>query len=128
MAYGVLFRKGTKHSIIGAKREVILSAGAIQSPQLLMLSGIGPSQHLKEIKIPVLHHASGVGQNLQDHVGMAGIIYVIDPPHNIPERDKFTLKFSETIKLETIREMILNNSGPLSMTVFSVAMAFINTK
>ncbi|MFT7529511.1 MAG: choline dehydrogenase [Gammaproteobacteria bacterium] len=50
-----------------ADREVILSGGAINSPQLLMLSGIGPEQQLKNVGIPVHHHLSGVGQNLQDH-------------------------------------------------------------
>lgn len=127
MAYGVLFRKGTERFIIGAKREVILSAGAIQSPQLLMLSGVGPSQHLQEMNISVVHHISGVGQNLQDHVGMAGITYIIDPSRNISEQEKLTLKFFEIIELEAITEMVLDNSGPLYMTPFS-GMAFINTK
>ena len=52
----------------GAKKEVILSAGAIQTPRLLMLSGVGDSQHLAEIGVEVRHHLPGVGQNLQDHL------------------------------------------------------------
>lgn len=51
-----------------AKHEVILSAGAIQSPQLLMVSGIGPSTTLNNFIIPVLVDAPGVGQNLKDHL------------------------------------------------------------
>jgi choline dehydrogenase len=47
--------------------EIVLSAGAISSPQLLMLSGIGPADHLKEFGIPVLQDLPGVGQNLRDH-------------------------------------------------------------
>ncbi|MBG1231200.1 GMC family oxidoreductase [Aestuariivirga litoralis] len=54
--------------IIKARREVILSAGAIGSPQLLMLSGIGPSAHLALHGLPVLVDAAEVGQNLQDHL------------------------------------------------------------
>ena len=49
-------------------REIILSGGAINSPHLLMLSGIGPSQQLKQFNIPVIHELLGVGQNLQDHL------------------------------------------------------------
>lgn len=48
--------------------EVILSGGAINSPQLLLLSGIGPGQHLQDMGIPVLHHAPEVGANLADHL------------------------------------------------------------
>ena len=50
-----------------ARREVILCAGAIGSPKLLMLSGIGPADHLRAVGVPLVHHLPGVGQNLQDH-------------------------------------------------------------
>lgn len=59
-------QNGQKHTI-KANKEIILCAGAFQSPQLLMLSGVGPEQHLKEHGIEVLHDLPGVGQNLQDH-------------------------------------------------------------
>jgi choline dehydrogenase len=51
---------------ISAAREIVLSAGAIGSPQLLMLSGIGPRAALADLGIPVVHDSPGVGQNLQD--------------------------------------------------------------
>jgi choline dehydrogenase len=51
-----------------ASKEVILSAGAFCSPQLLMLSGIGPEKELKQHQIPVKHHLAGVGSNLQEHI------------------------------------------------------------
>ena len=50
-----------------ANKEVILSAGSINSPQLLMISGVGPAQHLKDKGIEVIHPLEGVGKNLQDH-------------------------------------------------------------
>ncbi|KAH9878034.1 hypothetical protein J1614_003251 [Plenodomus biglobosus] len=55
-------------SVLTARREVILSAGAFQSPQLLMVSGVGPASQLKKFNIPVIADRRGVGQNMQDHV------------------------------------------------------------
>lgn len=66
-ATGVTFRRhGEVHSVI-ATREVILSAGALESPKLLLLSGIGPAAHLKEMGIPLVKDLP-VGQHLQDHL------------------------------------------------------------
>jgi choline dehydrogenase len=59
--------QGQKQKVF-AEREIILSAGAIGSPQLLMLSGIGPAQHLKSLGISPVHDLPGVGKNLQDHL------------------------------------------------------------
>ncbi len=64
---GVEYRQGGITKTVMARREVILSAGAFQSPQLLMLSGIGDAAELQKHGIPVVHHLPGVGQNLQDH-------------------------------------------------------------
>ena len=61
-ATGVTFRQGDKLHIVRATREVILCGGAINSPQLLLLSGIGPQEHLLEKGIAVAHHLPGVGQ------------------------------------------------------------------
>jgi choline dehydrogenase-like flavoprotein len=70
-ANGVEFRRNGKIESVGARQEVILSSGAFQSPQLLMLSGIGHGPHLKGLGIEVVHHLPGVGQNLQDHIDFA---------------------------------------------------------
>ncbi len=66
-ATGVTGVRGGKREAISA-REVILCGGAINSPQLLMLSGIGPAAHLRKVGIDVVHDAPGVGGNLQDHL------------------------------------------------------------
>ncbi|WP_126173566.1 GMC family oxidoreductase [Altericroceibacterium xinjiangense] len=66
-ASGVEYRQEGPLRQLRARREVILSAGAFHSPQLLMLSGIGPASHLKEIGIDPLVDLPGVGANLQDH-------------------------------------------------------------
>jgi choline dehydrogenase len=55
-----------------AAKEIIVSCGAIKSPQLLMLSGIGPAEHLRQHDIDLVHHLPGVGQNLQDHLAIVG--------------------------------------------------------
>ena len=67
-AVGAEFLHAGKTRQVRARREVILSAGAFGSPQLLMLSGIGPAAHLRQHGIAVLHDLPGVGQNLHDHV------------------------------------------------------------
>ncbi|RLN02673.1 hypothetical protein BBJ28_00015452, partial [Nothophytophthora sp. Chile5] len=56
-------------STIRSAKEVILSGGSINSPQLLMLSGVGDAEHLKEVGVPLVHHLSAVGKNMQDHEG-----------------------------------------------------------
>lgn len=66
-ATGVEYRRGGQVHTAHATREVVLSGGAINSPQLLMLSGIGPAEHLREVGVDVVHDLPGVGQGLQDH-------------------------------------------------------------
>jgi choline dehydrogenase-like flavoprotein len=69
-------QQGQRHTLRAA-REVLLCAGALHSPQLLMLSGIGPGAELQRHGIPLLHELPGVGQNLQDHVD---VVVVYDAP------------------------------------------------
>jgi choline dehydrogenase len=66
-AVGVEYRRGGETRRLRARREVILAGGAFNSPQLLMLSGIGPAAHLREYGVDVVADLSGVGANLQDH-------------------------------------------------------------
>ena len=72
-AIGVEIVEGGKPSVIHAEREVCLTAGAINSPRLLMLSGIGPADHLRSVGVPVVHDLPGVGGNLQDHLDLYAI-------------------------------------------------------
>ncbi|MER5173806.1 choline dehydrogenase [Thioclava kandeliae] len=69
-ATGVTYTKAGNTITAAASREVILSGGAINSPQLLMLSGIGPEEELARLGIPCRHALKGVGQNLQDHIDL----------------------------------------------------------
>lgn len=75
-ATGVVYRQGGETVFARAKAEVILAAGAINSPQLLQLSGIGPAELLQSHGIDVLHNLPGVGENLQDHLQLR-LIYKV---------------------------------------------------
>lgn len=66
-ATGLSYQEGDTCTQVRAGREVILCAGAIGSPQILMLSGIGPADHLRKFNVPVVCNLPGVGRNLQDH-------------------------------------------------------------
>ncbi len=67
-AVGVSFVRDGEQNLVRARREVIVSAGPINSPKLLKLSGVGPEDELATLGIPVVHHLPGVGENLQDHL------------------------------------------------------------
>src|ERR1700736_3815906 len=73
---GVAFRQNGVERQITAAREVILSGGAVNSPHLLQISGIGPAEHLKSIGVEVVHDLPGVGGNLSDH-------YVVRVSHRV---------------------------------------------
>jgi choline dehydrogenase len=102
--------------VVRAEREVLLSAGAIGSPQLLLLSGIGPARELAEAGVEVRHDLPGVGRNLQDHPFVTMIWEVSD-------RD--TLYGAD--KPKPLAEWLLRRSGKLTSTVAEV-VAFTRTR
>ena len=73
IATGVIFKNQGKTQQLQANKEVIVSAGAINSPQILMLSGIGPKEELAKHNIELIHALEGVGKNLQDHVDVLNV-------------------------------------------------------
>lgn len=86
-AFGVEFVRNGRKQVVMARKEVVMSAGSINTPQIMMLSGLGPRQELAKHGIPVLKDLP-VGENLQDHVGMGGLTFRIDKPISIVQ-DRF---------------------------------------
>ncbi|WP_281995924.1 GMC family oxidoreductase [Ruegeria faecimaris] len=113
-ATGVRYHVGGQVVTSFAIREVILSAGAVNSPQLLQLSGIGPANLLKRHGIKVRHNLSQVGQGLQDHLGISHFFHATEPTLNN------TLGNRLGQMLSGIR-YLLTRSGPLSVPVNQVS-------
>ncbi|MCL1586817.1 MAG: GMC family oxidoreductase N-terminal domain-containing protein [Actinomycetia bacterium] len=102
---GVAYDKGGEQLVANASLEVILCGGAINSPQVLMLSGIGPRQHLESLGIDVVHDVPGVGQNLQDHM-MSPVAFNTD--HEITLRSATTEE--QVAKFESDRMGMLTSN------------------
>ena len=108
-AVGVLFRQNGHERIVHARREIILSAGAVGSPHILQLSGIGAPDHLRSLGIEVIHALPGVGENLQDHYA-ARIVSRIQGAQTINERVRGLPLIKEVLRYAITRR------GALSLT------------
>ncbi|XP_073985159.1 glucose dehydrogenase [FAD, quinone]-like [Rhodnius prolixus] len=119
VAHGVEFmRDGGKH-IVHASKEIILSSGTVGSPHLLMLSGVGPKQHLQEMNIPVIQDLK-VGHNLQDHIGLGGLTFLVNQPVSLVQN-----------RYENVPAVIryaMFGDGPLTVLGGVEGLAFVNTK
>lgn len=93
VAQGIVFEHRGQIQQVKAAKEVIVCAGAIKSPQLLMLSGVGPSDHLQQHGITAIHHLPGVGQNLQDHLCIP-VIQECTQPVTVDRYDKPLIKLA----------------------------------
>lgn len=119
LAFGVEFVKNEKFYRVKAKKEVILSSGAVNSPQLLMLSGIGLKKDLLQHQIPVIQELN-VGENLQDHIGLGGLTFMINQPVSIVESRFHTMS--------TVLQYAVLGQGPLTILGGVEGLAFVNTK
>jgi len=118
-ATGVTIRRGNDRVEITARREIILCAGAIGSPQILMLSGIGPGEMLKQHGIPVIRDVPGVGRNLQDHLQARPVFKCSASTINTETRNIFQ-------KMGIAAQFALTRSGPMTMAA-SLGAAFVKT-
>ncbi|OYU71922.1 MAG: choline dehydrogenase, partial [Alphaproteobacteria bacterium PA3] len=109
-ATGIAYQRGGKTFVARATREVILSGGSINSPQLLSLSGIGDAAVLKPLGIDVLVDAKAVGRNLQDHLAVSYFYKTRVPTLNDELRPLWG-------KIKAGLHYAWNRGGPLSMSV-----------
>ena len=119
-AYGVEYLKSGKVHEVTASREVILSAGSINSPQLLQLSGVGPKNVLKHFLVPLVHESPAVGENLQDHLGVS-YFYKSKVPTLNDQLRPFLGKIYQGLRY------IFTRRGPLSLSV-NQSGGFIRTR
>ncbi|XP_060849193.1 glucose dehydrogenase [FAD, quinone]-like isoform X1 [Rhopalosiphum padi] len=115
---GVEFVSNRKKYRVYARKEVIVSGGTINSPQLLMLSGIGPKEHLKDIKIPLIKDLP-VGENLMDHVALGGLSVLVN--------DTISLKTERLLKDPfNMYDYTAHNNGPYTIPGGAEALAFFD--
>ena len=119
VAYGVQFEKNGKIYNVNANKEVILSGGSIGSPQILMLSGVGPAAHLQSLGINVIADLP-VGDNLQDHVAAAGLTFTIDQPYSLLE-DRY-------LNFPTILNYTVYGNSPFSIIGGVEGLAWVRSK
>jgi choline dehydrogenase-like flavoprotein len=120
-ATGVEFLRAGERHRVAASREVLLCAGALQSPQLLLLSGIGAGDELQRHGIAPVHELAGVGRHLHDH---PDVVQVIDAPQL---KDLFGLSFTGAVRvLQGVLEWRRQRSGMLT-TNFAEAGGFIKS-
>ncbi|KAJ8921514.1 hypothetical protein NQ315_003132 [Exocentrus adspersus] len=114
--HGVEFVYNSKTYTVKANKEVILAAGAINSPQLLQLSGIGPKDVLEAVGIKPIHELPGVGKNLTNHVAFA-LLYYLTKVDN-----------TNVLNWDTLFEYIENRNGPLSSTGMTQVIGRVSSK
>lgn len=119
VAFGVEFVRNKMIHRIRARKEVILSAGTINSAQILMLSGIGPAEELKKHRIPVIQNLR-VGRNLQDHIGLGGLAFMVNKEISIVESRLHTVS--------TLMEYAVLGEGPLTIMGGVEGLGFVSTK
>ncbi|XP_012215914.1 glucose dehydrogenase [FAD, quinone]-like [Linepithema humile] len=121
-AVGVEFTKQGRTISVFAKKEVILCAGPIATPQLLMLSGIGPAEHLAKFGISVVRDIPGVGENLMDHVGLGNFVFSVNGP--------FSIQLENIINPNNpyLVDYMNRRTGPLVVGGGCEAIAFVNTE
>ncbi|XP_025159050.1 glucose dehydrogenase [FAD, quinone]-like [Harpegnathos saltator] len=117
-AYGVEYIQDATLKRVFCKKEVVLSAGTIDSAKLLMLSGIGPKDHLEDLGIPVIQD-SKVGYNMYEHIGFLGLTFLVNQTVSL---------LQSKITPSAVLEYLLFRNGLMTIPGGAEAIAFIKTK
>lgn len=118
-AYGVEFLKDGKKFAVRAAKEVVLSAGSINTPQLLMLSGVGPKKDLEGLTIPVVSDLK-VGYNLQDHMALSTLAFLVN--------ESITVSDVGVQNPRDIFDYVVNGRGPFTLPGGAEGLAFVRSK
>lgn len=114
-AYGVEILTGNQELLtVGARKEVIVSGGSYNSPQILQLSGVGDQDELEKVGVPVVHHLPGVGKNLHTQISLT-IKFLVNETSN-----------SNNLNYATAMQYLTSRDGPLSSRF--AATGFLNSK
>ncbi|XP_050353192.1 glucose dehydrogenase [FAD, quinone]-like [Nymphalis io] len=113
---GVEYIKDGQTNTVGVIKEAVLSGGTMNSPQILLLSGVGPKETLDKFNIPVIKDLPGVGQNLHNHVGVT-LEFTLTKEPDVPE-----------LSWQSAMEYMLKREGPLSATGMSQLTGKVNSR
>jgi choline dehydrogenase len=115
-AVGIAYMRNRALQQVRAEQEVILAAGAVNSPQLLLLSGIGPADELRKASVRAVHDLPGVGKNLQDHL-MVSVAYLSTKPVSLASAES----------IPNLLRWLIFRQGPLASNVAEAGM-FLRTE
>lgn len=118
-AVGIQFERFGISHLVYVRREVILSAGSINSPHILMLSGVGPAAHLHRLGIPLVADLP-VGENLQDHIYPGGVHFTIQQP--------VSLSHANTFNAPNLLRYYKSGTGPLTSLGGIEGLGFVKTR
>uniref|UniRef100_A0A1B6DGS1 Glucose-methanol-choline oxidoreductase N-terminal domain-containing protein n=1 Tax=Clastoptera arizonana TaxID=38151 RepID=A0A1B6DGS1_9HEMI len=104
---------GQKHQLY-ARKEVILCAGAVQSPHLLLLSGVGPADHLRDLGIPLVASVPGVGKGVQNHISFSVPLELTN------------VQYYNRLNVSALADYILQRTGPMASTGMSQITGFLH--
>ncbi|ALC48840.1 CG12398 [Drosophila busckii] len=123
--WGVRFEHAALRHVVRASKEVLLAAGALASPQLLLVSGIGPAEQLQPLGIQLQQHLPGVGRNLQDHISTSGAVYTVQ---SAQPNTHLSFIVPEQLNEQSVRDFVQSRKGFFYAMPVSEVMGFAHSR